>query len=182
MSVSVQRCSIFSVSLGVLHQPRQSFIAGLKSRKFTPGKDLHFLRERLELLCSHPGRFCDIGLIEDGGFFQRSKGVFVKRCPCEIGKYQDRIARPGGHKVGKCSDSLFDLRGGTVRQIQQKNLLTLMSDELNAYQVTSFSAPETVTLGRSNPLRRQSTSPEQPRKAIAAQSGSRAAWSLRCEK
>lgn len=103
-----------SQKLGVLQQPGQRFFASLKSRKVTPRIVPHILRECPKIPCSHPCGFLDMGFVEDGGFFHSSKGFFVKRRSREIGKYQDRLARPGGHKFGKRSGNPLNFAGRTV--------------------------------------------------------------------
>jgi hypothetical protein len=63
----------------VLHQPSQRFLAGLENGKFVLGELLQVIKERRrKLVRSDPRGFLDIGLVKDGGFFQRPKGFLVK--------------------------------------------------------------------------------------------------------
>jgi hypothetical protein len=71
-----------------LRQPCQSFIAGLKSGKFSAGETTQVPGElRREVLRSHECGFLDVQLVKDGGLLHNPNGFLVKRCSRKIGKY-----------------------------------------------------------------------------------------------
>src|ERR1700674_3568256 len=82
-----------------------------------------------ELLGSHPRRSLDEGLVENCAFLHCPNGFHVNRRSGEIRKRQDRTARLDSHVVGNVPGNLFDLAGWAVREVDQQNLFTLMSDE-----------------------------------------------------
>ena len=61
-----------------------------------------------------PRRTSNKGVRCQDGWSSRLNLLWVRTISGEIGKYQDRTARSGGHKFRKCSDNLLDLDGGTV--------------------------------------------------------------------
>lgn len=67
--------------------------------------------------------------VKDGGLFHDPNGFRIEGRSREIGKYQDRTKRTGNHKLGNCAENLFDLSRRTMRYIDEKDLLSLMSEE-----------------------------------------------------
>ncbi len=70
--------------------------------------------------------------VKDGGLFHGPNGFRIKGCSREIGQYQDRTKRTGNHKFGHSPENLFDLGRRTMRYVDEKNLLRLMSEKPKA--------------------------------------------------
>lgn len=67
--------------------------------------------------------------VKDGGLFHDPNSFGIKGCSREISKYQDGTKRAGNHKGGNRPENLFDLSRRTMRNIDEKDLLTLVADE-----------------------------------------------------
>ena len=70
--------------------------------------------------------------VKDGGLLHGPNRFPVEKCSREIGKYEDGTKRTGNHKLGNCPENLFDLGRRTMRYVDAKNLLRLMSEEPKA--------------------------------------------------
>src|SRR5258708_30190101 len=102
----------------VFRQPRQSFLAGLKSGKLAAGEAAQALRERMrKVLRSHPRGFLDMRLVEDGALFHGLNGFLIKGCSREIGQDQYGIARKLSHNFGNSPANLLDLTSRTVGKV-----------------------------------------------------------------
>jgi hypothetical protein len=82
---------------------------------------------------SDPRRPFDVGLVENQGFLQGTKGFLIKRCAGEIHEHQDRAAGLGRYDVRDSSSNVLDLTGGATRAIHQKDLFVLMNYESDAF-------------------------------------------------
>jgi hypothetical protein len=117
----------------LLHQPYQSFLARLKKRKLAPGEAAQaFTEAPRKLLPTHPCGFPDMKFVKHGGLFHGPNGFWVEKCSREIGKYQDGTKRTGNHQLGNCPENLFDLSRRTMRNVDVKDMLSLMSEKPKA--------------------------------------------------
>ena len=117
----------------LLYQPYQSFLARLKKRKLAPREVAQALTETpRKLLPTHPCGLPDMKFVKDGGLLHGPHRFRVEKCSREIGKYEDGTKRTGNHQPGNCPENLFDLGRRTMRYVDAKNLLRLMSEEPKA--------------------------------------------------